>query len=212
MPNVAECIWVWNGLTKFRDLKGVEGPFTACLKDVRPSTTMTFGWQFTGSAFTLPVNALQGQPTPMYQKVNFKLLLFHWRKYASITKTFGDAFLEWCTRCGEAPHGSVREFLEFFYFHPLESNNSVKIVVPSADVNGPWVWENNRLKFQTAGKWPVILEESTETLIGSSQCSRLKSSMPFKHVLGLQNIPLSKEPFKTQPQITKWRRHLKPSI
>ena len=24
--------------------------------------------------------------------------------------------------------------------------------------------------------------------------------MPFKHDLGLQNIPLSKEPFETQPQ------------
>ena len=29
----------------------------------------------------------------------------------------------------------------------------------------------------------------------------LKSSMPFKRDLGLQNTPLSKQPFKTQPQI-----------
>ena len=36
-----------------------------------------------------------------------------------------------------------------------------------------------------------------------SLCSvpRLKSSMPFKHDLALQNIPLSKQPFKMQPQI-----------
>ena len=34
----------------------------------------------------------------------------------------------------------------------------------------------------------------------SIQCSRLKSSMPFKCDLALQNIPLSKQPFKTQPQ------------
>ena len=33
------------------------------------------------------------------------------------------------------------------------------------------------------------------------QCSRLKSSMPFKCDLALQNIPLSKQPFKMQPQI-----------
>ena len=37
-------------------------------------------------------------------------------------------------------------------------------------------------------------------LIGQVVCG-LKSSMPFKRDLGLQNIPLSKQPFKTQPQI-----------
>ena len=73
----------------------------------------------------------------MYQKVNFKLLLFHWRKDASITKASGDVFWEWFTRCDEAPHGSVREVLGVRYFHPLESKSSVKTVVPSADVNGP---------------------------------------------------------------------------
>jgi hypothetical protein len=31
--------------------------------------------------------------------------------------------------------------------------------------------------------------------------SRLKSSMAFQHDLALQNIPLSKQLFKTQPQI-----------
>ena len=34
-----------------------------------------------------------------------------------------------------------------------------------------------------------------------SQCSRLKSSMHFKFDLALQNIPLSKQSFKPQPQI-----------
>ena len=34
-------------------------------------------------------------------------------------------------------HGSVRKFLGVRYFRPLESKSSVKIVVPSADVNGP---------------------------------------------------------------------------
>ena len=33
------------------------------------------------------------------------------------------------------------------------------------------------------------------------QCSRLKSSMPFKRDLALHNILLSKQPFETQPQI-----------
>ena len=33
------------------------------------------------------------------------------------------------------------------------------------------------------------------------QCSRSKSSTPFKRDLALQNIPLSQQPFKTQPQI-----------
>ena len=33
------------------------------------------------------------------------------------------------------------------------------------------------------------------------RCSRLKSSMPFKHDLALQNTPLYKQPFKMQPQI-----------
>ena len=33
------------------------------------------------------------------------------------------------------------------------------------------------------------------------QCSRLKSSMPFKHDMALQNIHLSKQSFKIQPQI-----------
>ena len=32
------------------------------------------------------------------------------------------------------------------------------------------------------------------------QCSRLKSSMPFKRELALQNIPVSKPPFKRQPR------------
>ena len=32
-----------------------EGMFTSSLKDVRPSTAMTTGWQFTGSAFTLEI-------------------------------------------------------------------------------------------------------------------------------------------------------------
>ena len=32
------------------------------------------------------------------------------------------------------------------------------------------------------------------------QCSRLKSSMPFRCNLALQNIPPSKQPFKMQPQ------------
>ena len=78
--------------------------------------------------------------TSLFKKklyLTFKLLLFHWRKDASVTKTSGDAFSEWFTRCGEAPHGSVREFLGVRYFRPLESKNSVKTAIPSANVNGP---------------------------------------------------------------------------
>ena len=41
----------------------------------------------------------------------------------------------------------------------------------------------------------------TMNYIHGNQCSRLKSSMPFKHNLAIQNIPLSKQPFNTQPQI-----------
>ena len=65
------------------------------------------------------------------------MLLFHWRKDASVIKTSGDAFFEWFTRCGEAPHGSVREILGVCYFRPLDSKGSVKTAVPSANVNGP---------------------------------------------------------------------------
>ena len=36
---------------------------------------------------------------------------------------------------------------------------------------------------------------------GGSQCSRLKSSLPFERDLDLQNTPLSRQPFKTQPWI-----------
>ena len=78
-------------------------------------------------------------PTFAFSKRSFKLFLFHWRKHASITKMSGDAFLEWFTRCGEAPHGSVREFLGVRYFRPLESKSSVKTAIPLANVNGPWV-------------------------------------------------------------------------
>ena len=72
---------------------------------------------------------------------NFKLLLFHRRKDASVTKTSGDAFLESFTRCGKAPHGSVRDFLGDCYFH------SVKTAVPSANVNGPLV-TNESVEFE----------------------------------------------------------------
>ena len=41
---------------KFRyKMAVVEGPFTSCLKDVRLSTAMTDGCQFTGSAITLEI-------------------------------------------------------------------------------------------------------------------------------------------------------------
>jgi hypothetical protein len=36
--------------------------------------------------------------------------------------------------------------------------------------------------------------------MGGRQCSRMKSSMSFKCDLALQNIPLSKQPFRMQPQ------------
>ena len=36
---------------------------------------------------------------------------------------------------------------------------------------------------------------------GGGECSRSKSSITFKRDLALQNKPLSKQPFKTQPQI-----------
>ena len=40
-------------------------------------------------------------------------------------------------------------------------------------------------------------------VVNGGQCPRLKSSMPFRHDLALQNIPLSKQPFKTQPAHTR---------
>ena len=46
-------------------------------------------------------------------------------------------------------------------------------------------------------KWPSI------QFVGGEESSRSKSSMPFKRDLALQNEPLSKQPFKTQPQIEK---------
>ena len=44
------------------------------------------------------------------------------------------------------------------------------------------------------------------------QCSGLKSSMPFKRNLGLQNIPLSKRTLQNTTPSWKWRHHLKSSI
>ena len=41
----------------------------------------------------------------------------------------------------------------------------------------------------------------TSCIMGDIQCSRLTSSIPFKHDLALQSIPLSIQPFKTQPQV-----------
>ena len=43
----------------------------------------------------------------------------------------------------------------------------------------------------------INLEEEVDC----GQHSSMKSSMPFKHDLARQNIPLSKQPFKMQPQI-----------
>ena len=48
---------------------------------------------------------------------------------------------------------------------------------------------------------PKMNLNQEEKILRDWQCSRLKSSMPFKPDLALQNIPLSKQPFKTQPQI-----------
>ena len=39
-----------------------------------------------------------------------------------------------------------------------------------------------------------------DALLDGMQFSRLKSSMPFNSNSALQNVPLSKQPFKTQPQ------------
>jgi hypothetical protein len=57
-------------------------------------------------------------------------------------------------------------------------------------------------------KWPGGSQpEMAQSWKGSNtppprRCSRLKSSMPFKRNLALQNIvPLSKQPFIMQPQI-----------
>jgi hypothetical protein len=76
-----------------------------------------------------------------------------------------------------------------------------------------WSLRNNRLKFEIAGALPIILEESideythmNESRTGRwcqqlTQCSKSKSSKPFKRDLVLQYIPLSKQLFKTQLQI-----------
>ena len=59
----------------------------------------------------------------------------------------------------------------------------------------------NRLELQTLGSQPVIISKNLpDHYMGPKQCSRLKSSMFFKHNLALQNIRLSKQPFKTQSQ------------
>ena len=50
-------------------------------------------------------------------------------------------------------------------------------------------------------KWLRAPRHHHGLLSTCNQCSRLKSSMPFKHVLALQNIPLSTQPFKMQSQI-----------
>ena len=63
---------------------------------------------------------------------------------------------------------------------------------------GPWL---HKTTFPTLMVRPLDERQGPSLLQGHGQCSRLKSSMPFKHDLALQNIPLSKQPYKTQPQI-----------
>ena len=62
------------------------------------------------------------------------------------------------------------------------------------------------------GMWLIVKVAKMTSRSHKGQCLRLKSSMPFKRDLALQNIPLSKQPFTTQPQIAKWRRRLKSSV
>ena len=56
----------------------------------------------------------------------------------------------------------------------------------------------DHLDFVNWVQWKLA---DTNMGIGTYQCSRLKSSMPFKCDLALQNMPFSKQPFKTQPLI-----------
>ena len=57
------------------------------------------------------------------------------------------------------------------------------------------------LKLLGHNKKPQVARQDGEIEGVTNKCSGLKSSMPFKCDLALQNIPLSKQPFKTQPQI-----------
>jgi hypothetical protein len=55
----------------------------------------------------------------------------------------------------------------------------------------------NLLNVEMDLKWLLF----PTALIIPIQCSRMKSSMPLIRDLVFQNTPLSKQPFKTQPQI-----------
>ena len=59
----------------------------------------------------------------------------------------------------------------------------------------------NWLDLETLGSRPICQKISLDIAMWAKQYSRLKSSMPFKRDLALQNTPLSKQPFITQPQV-----------
>ena len=69
------------------------------------------------------------------------------------------------------------------------------------------LWHNNQVVLDPSAfsKKNSIVPTIDSLLMHSdvslAQYSRLKSSMPFKHDLALQNTPLSKQSFNTQPQI-----------
>ena len=46
-----------------------------------------------------------------------------------------------------------------------------------------------------------VQNDTTLAIHSRGQCSRLKSSMPFKRNSTLQNIPFSKQPFKRNPKL-----------
>ena len=56
--------------------------------------------------------------------------------------------------------------------------------------------------------WNILVSNFDSAQAPWDQASRLKSSMPFKRDLGLQNKPLSKQPFKTQPPKLKMKMSL----
>ena len=97
-----------------------------------------------------------------------------------------------CTR-KHVPHNSCTSWIRVLYFISIFLDRRLRFE-PTFQLKG-WNLKTlqkwNSYEAFNLEQWPRV----------PGKCSRLKSSMPFKRDLALQNIPLSKQPFKTQPQI-----------
>ena len=83
---------------------------------------------------------------------------------------------------------------------PIKSTFSTLSIYPNPIKENGRMSTCNWLELQTLGSQLVMPKNLPGHKLGSLW-RLIKSSIPFKRDLAPQNIPLSKQPFKTQPQI-----------